>query len=506
MELFILIIYAIPLVFIFSYSLVQLSLIINYLDIGNKKALILNPSPPGEGLEKLPLLQGEGRGEVILDIKYPFVTIQLPIYNELYVVERLIDAIAAFDYPKGRFEIQVLDDSTDETVEIIASKIKGIQAKGIDIQHIRRESRQGFKAGALAYGLKICKGDFIAIFDADFVPPKDFLQKTIPHFNVPNVGVVQTRWQHLNENYSLLTQLQAFGLDAHFTIEQGGRNAESHFINFNGTAGIWRKTTIEDAGGWSADTLTEDLDLSYRAQMRDWKFVYLENVGCPAELPVTMSAVKSQQYRWTKGAAECVVKNLRKLLTDSHLSIATRLHGFYHLMNSAVFVAVFFLSILSLPVMLITTKSGDYDSFFRFTALFQVSWIILGTFYWISFKKSGLGFFEFVKRFMLFLLFMMGLSFHNTIAVVEGWLGRKTPFVRTPKFNISKQSDSWQGNKYSAKSINKSTWFEFLLMLYFIIVLIVEIQLKNFGLVPFHLMLIVGYGSVLFYTFRQMKI
>jgi cellulose synthase/poly-beta-1,6-N-acetylglucosamine synthase-like glycosyltransferase len=489
MELFILVIYAIPLVFIFSYSLVQLSLIINYL--GKRQLSTVNYQ----------------RSAFRLSIdKTPFVTIQLPIYNELYVVERLIDAVAKFDYLKERFEIQVLDDSTDETVEIIARKIKEIQASGIDIQHIRRTDRKGFKAGALAYGMKICKGEFIAIFDADFVPPVDFLQKTIPHFTAPNVGVVQTRWQHLNENYSLLTQLQAFGLDAHFTIEQGGRNAKNHFINFNGTAGIWRKSTIEDAGGWEADTLTEDLDLSYRAQMRDWKFVYLENVACPAELPVTMSAVKSQQYRWTKGAAECVVKNLRKLLSDSHLSVSTRLHGFYHLMNSAVFVAVFFLSILSLPVMLITSSSDRFDVFFRYTALFQVSWVILGCFYWISFRKTGLGFLEFVKRFVLFLLFMMGLSFHNSIAVIEGWMGRKTPFVRTPKFNVNNQSDSWQGNKYLTKSLGKSTWIELLLMLYFIVVLVIEIYLSNYGLVPFHLMLIVGYGSVLFYTFKQMKV
>ncbi len=491
MELFILIIYAIPLVFIFSYSLVQLSLIINYL--GSQRSAVnsgISPSQPKD------------IAQITLS-NFPFVTIQLPIYNELYVVERLIDAVAKFDYPKERFEIQVLDDSTDETVEIIANKIEQIKASGIDIQHIRREDRKGFKAGALAYGMKVCKGEFIAIFDADFVPPIDFLQKTIPHFAESNVGVVQTRWQHLNENYSLLTQLQAFGLDAHFTIEQGGRNAKNHFINFNGTAGIWRKSTIEDAGGWEADTLTEDLDLSYRAQMRDWKFVYLEDVACPAELPVTMSAVKSQQYRWTKGAAECVVKNLRKLLSDSHLSISTRLHGFYHLMNSAVFVAVFFLSILSLPVMLITSSSDKFDVFFRYTALFQVSWVILGCFYWISFRKTGLGFFEFVKRFILFLLFMMGLSFHNSIAVVEGWMGRKTPFVRTPKFNVNKQSDSWQENKYLAKSINKSTWIELLLMLYFIAVLAIEIYLSSFGLVPFHLMLIIGYGSVLYYTFKQ---
>ncbi len=446
-----------------------------------------------------------GSWQAALPNKYPFVTIQLPIYNELYVVERLIDAVAAFDYPKERFEIQILDDSSDETTEIIARKVRLFQSQNIDIKHIRRKNRVGFKAGALAYGLTICKGEFITIFDADFVPPKDFLQKTIPYFQGNQVGVVQTRWKHLNENYSLLTKLQAFGLDAHFTIEQGGRNAKNHFINFNGTAGIWRKTTIEDSGGWSADTLTEDLDLSYRAQMRGWKFVYLEDVGCPAELPVTMSAVKSQQYRWTKGAAECVMKNLHKLLTDSHLSVSTRLHGFYHLMNSTMFVAIFFMSLLSLPVILISSNSAIFARFFRISAFFQVSWVILGCFYWISFQKSGLGFFEFLKRFMLFLLFMMGLSFHNSMAVVEGWLGRKTPFVRTPKFNVNQKSDSWKGNKYLSKNIDKSTWIELILLFYFIMALILEVYLKIIGLVPFHIMLILGYASILYYTFKQRK-
>ncbi|AFK03132.1 glycosyl transferase family 2 [Emticicia oligotrophica DSM 17448] len=486
MELLFLIIYAIPLVFIFSYSLIQLSLIISYLgskhSVGNSQSSSYTHTVDGN---------------------LPFVTIQLPIYNERYVVERLIDAITAFEYPKERFEIQVLDDSTDETIEIIAQKVNAYQQLGFQINHIRRAERTGFKAGALAFGLKKCKGEFIAIFDADFVPPKDFLQETIRHFSSPDVGVVQTRWKHINENYSLLTQLQAFGLDAHFTIEQGGRNADKHFINFNGTAGVWRKSTIEDAGGWEADTLTEDLDLSYRAQMKDWRFVYLENVGCPAELPVTMSAVKSQQYRWTKGAAECVVKNLRKLLTDKHLGFGTKLHGFYHLMNSAVFVAVLLLSLLSVPMMFLGKDSSVYASFFRYSALFQVSWVILGCFYWISFQKTGLGIFEFIKRFVWFLLFMMGLSFHNSVAVVEGWLGKKTPFVRTPKFNVNTQKDSWRGNIYIVQSINKSTWIELFLMLYFISALIIELSLGQWGLVPFHLMLIVGYGSILYYTFLQ---
>lgn len=243
-----------------------------------------------------------------LSFEFPLVTVQLPIYNELYVVERLIDAVCLFEYPKNRLEIQVLDDSTDETVSIIAQKVRLYKAQGFDIQHIRRSSRDGFKAGALAYGLTAAKGEFIAIFDADFIPHPDFLTTTIPHFENATVGVVQTRWVHLNESYSLITQLQAFGLDGHFIVEQGGRNAAGHFINFNGTAGVWRKSCILDAGGWSAQTLTEDLDLSYRAQLRGWQFVYLENVETPAELPATMPALKSQQYRWMKGAPNAPAK------------------------------------------------------------------------------------------------------------------------------------------------------------------------------------------------------
>ena len=245
--------------------------------------------------------------------EFPHVTVQLPIYNEKYVIERLIDAVAAFDYPKDKLEIQVLDDSNDETIEIVAKKVASYQKAGIDIQQVQRPERKGFKAGALQYGMEHAKGEFIAIFDADFLPPKDFLKSTLTSFNDPKVGMVQTRWGHLNQDYSLLTRVQAFGLNAHFTIEQKGRLNAGSFINFNGTGGVWRKTCIVDAGGWHHDTLTEDLDLSYRAQLKDWKFDYLEDVLSPAELPVLMPAVKSQQYRWNKGAAETARKNLGKI-------------------------------------------------------------------------------------------------------------------------------------------------------------------------------------------------
>lgn len=478
----ILLIYLLPLLFIFSFSLMQLSLIISYLK-GRKST----------------------QTSSISHLASKKITIQLPIYNERYVIERLLDAVADFDYPKDKFDVQVLDDSTDESVEIVAQKIAELKLKGVDIEHVRRENRTGFKAGALAYGLAFAKGEFIAIFDADFVPQKDFLKKTIPYFEDNNVGVVQTRWTHLNENYSLLTQLQAFGLDAHFTIEQIGRNAGNHFINFNGTAGVWRKATIEDAGGWQADTLTEDLDLSYRAQIKGWKFVYLPNVESPAELPMVMNAIKSQQYRWTKGAAECSVKNLKRLFSAPKINFSTKMNGFYHLMNSSVFVAVLLLALLSLPVMLISRESEIYQKFFIYTSFFQISWLILGVFYWISFRGKHQNVFEFVKRFFLFLTFMMGLSLHNSIAVIEGWMGKKTPFVRTPKFNLEAKNTSWKSNLYLNKKIGIATYLEILLCLYLLFTIILELYLQEYGLLPFHLMLVVGYLGVIFYTFKHSR-
>ncbi len=497
MTIFLLILYIIPLAFIFSYSLVQLSLIVSYLQL-KAGGVPLESSKFKVQSSKLMTADCQLPTE-----DYKKVTIQLPIYNERYVIERLIDAVANFDYPKEHFEIQILDDSTDETTEIIAQKIIEFQQKGIDIQHIRRENRVGYKAGALAFGLGIAKGEFIAIFDADFIPQKDFLLQTIPHFQNPEVGVVQTRWKHLNKDFSILTQLQAFGLDAHFTIEQGGRNNAGYFINFNGTAGIWRRKAIEEAGGWQADTITEDLDLSYRSQLKGWKFVYLENVGSPAELPVAMNAIKSQQYRWSKGAAECMVKNVGKLLQSPNFGFSTKLHGIYHLMNSANYVFLILIALLSIPILLITSKSSTYFDFFKITAIFQVSWVILGTFYWIAFRKTEKSFFDFTLKFFLFLCFMMGLSVHNSIAVVEGWIGRKTPFIRTPKFNIIEKNGAWQSNVYLSKSLSFTTWLEILLLIYCIIGLALEFVLKNYGMTLFHSMMILGLSSIIFYTIKH---
>jgi len=264
------------------------------------KSITLNPdNNPDNEVNKLPA-----------DYVWPMVTVQLPLYNEQYVVERLIDTIAAFDYPKDRFEIHILDDSNDETLDIVKRKVEEYKAKGFQIEQILRPIRQGFKAGALKDGTIFAKGEFLAIFDADFMPRADFLKKTVPFFQDPKVGVVQTRWEHINQNYSLITKLQALQLNVHFTVEQVGRMQGDYFLQFNGTAGVWRKSTIDDAGGWEADTLTEDLDLSIRAQMKGWKIKFLEEIGSPAELPAEMNALKSQQFRWMKGGAETARKML----------------------------------------------------------------------------------------------------------------------------------------------------------------------------------------------------
>ncbi|MBC8112143.1 MAG: glycosyltransferase, partial [Verrucomicrobia bacterium] len=299
----------------------------------------------------------------------PHVTIQLPIYNEKYVVERLLDAITSLDYPKDKFEIQILDDSNDETTGIIFQKLNWLERKDIDIKHLARKNRTGFKAGALQAGLQSAKGDFVVIFDADFVPSPDFLRKTMSYFIDPSIGAVQTRWAHINENYSLLTQLQAFGLNAHFSIEQSARNVSGSFINFNGTCGIWRKQCITDAGGWSADTLTEDLDLSYRAQLRGWKLKYLENVVTPGELPVVMQAIKSQQYRWNKGGAETARKLIFNVLLSKE-KFKTKLKAFFHLFNSSVFVALLIAAITSIPMLYLKKESIFIATLFDLGAIF----------------------------------------------------------------------------------------------------------------------------------------
>jgi cellulose synthase/poly-beta-1,6-N-acetylglucosamine synthase-like glycosyltransferase len=435
---------------------------------------------------------------------FPVVTIQLPVYNEKYVVERLLEAVAHLDYPKEKLEIQILDDSTDETTAIILRKIESLRPLNLTIHLIHRENRAGYKAGALDHGFQIASGEFIAIFDADFIPPSDFLKKTLPYFHNEKVGVVQTRWGHINKEYSLLTRLQAFGLDAHFSIEQSARSAAGSFINFNGTCGVWRKACIADAGGWSFDTLTEDLDLSYRAQLKGWKFHYLEEVETQGELPIIMSAIKSQQYRWNKGAAETARKNFGSVLRSS-FSLKNKLHGFFHLFNSSVFICLLIAGLLSIPMLYIKHARPQIEWLFNLGIVFLAGFLSITLFYWVATKR-----FNQVNRrkifwslYPRFLIVSMGLSLHNGLAVLEGLIGRKTPFVRTPKFNLLHKSDSWKTNVYIQTKVNSLTIGEALLCIYFIFGIAVGIQLKDYGLLLFHAMMAVGFGSVFYYSMKS---
>ena len=483
----VIIIYGVLILFIFLYSLTQLTLTLKY---RKSKKDRLQVDPPAL-------------------VNFPMVTIQLPIFNEQYVSERLIDATVKIDYPKDKLEIQVLDDSTDETFELIANKVGALQQEGYNIKHIHRVNRQGYKAGALGEGLAICEGEFVAIFDADFIPAKNFLMDSLIHFTNENIGLVQTKWLHLNKNYNFLTRLQAFGLDAHFTVEQGGRNAAGHFINFNGTAGVWRKQCINEAGGWESDTLTEDLDLSYRAQLKGWEFKYLEGIGSPAELPAAMNALKTQQYRWNKGAAECAVKNLDKVIKSKDVSNSTKVHAIFHLMNSFVFVCILLTGLLSVPLMYIKSVYFEFGYLFQIAAIFSLSFVFLAFFYWTStamnYENKTKGFLKFISSFPIFLSVYMGLSLHNALAVCEGYAGKKSPFVRTPKFNLVENDGVWKNSKYISRKINPLTYVELFLSVYFIAAIGIGIYLGDSGLMPFHIMLAFGFGVIGLFSVKHAK-
>jgi cellulose synthase/poly-beta-1,6-N-acetylglucosamine synthase-like glycosyltransferase len=471
---------------ILAYCLLQLSLAFLYL---KKKPVyeIMRKSKP-------------------LDLKNaPNVTIQLPIFNELYVVERLLNAVSAIDYPKEKLEIQLLDDSTDETVEKSKYLVEKLRETGLDIRHITRQKRTGYKAGALHEGLKTAKGEFIAIFDADFIPDPKFLMKTISHFNDPKIGVVQTKWQHINQDYSVLTKIQALALDVHFSIEQTGRNKSGYFINFNGTAGVWRKETILDAGGWSADTLTEDLDLSYRAQLRGWHFLYLEQVPSPAELPAEINGYKSQQFRWNKGGAETAKKIIPRLL-KSNQPFPVKLHGMTHLLNSSVYLCIITAIVLSVPmVWFVKVKLGEefylYLSFFLLATLATVI-VFFIAFYQNVLRKKG-AFMKFLVLFPVFLSLNIGMSLHNALAVIKGYFGKRTPFVRTPKFNINSMEDSWKKKKYDIRHFSVLMLFEGLMGIYFTLGIWLAWQYGNYGMTFIHVLAAIGFITIFYYSVKQ---
>jgi cellulose synthase/poly-beta-1,6-N-acetylglucosamine synthase-like glycosyltransferase len=443
----------------------------------------------------------EEKADLTLE-EFPPVTVQLPVYNEIYVVERLIKAACGIKYPKEKLEIQVLNDSTDETTTVVVKTVEEMVARGYDIKHIRRGNREGYKAGALREGLKTARGEFIAIFDADFVPREDFLLETMPYFlRDDKIGMVQTRWEHLNTEYSLLTRAQAMALDGHFVIEQVVRNRSGFFINFNGTGGIWRRACIVDAGNWHDDTLTEDLDLSYRAQLRGWRFKFLRDVTSPAELPSEINALKSQQFRWTKGAIE-TAKKILPLVWSSKLPLRIKLQSTFHLTNNLVFPFILLAGILNVPLVYVKNHGG-YETYFALMSIFVVAFIGSLLFYTFSQKEI---YPDWRRRLFLFPLFMagsMGFAVNNTKAVIEGLISKKREFVRTPKYAIEKKGDAWTNKKYVPTKLTFTSFIELVLALYCLFGVLSSLYFAEIAAVPFQLLFCLGFGFVSFLSFKH---
>jgi cellulose synthase/poly-beta-1,6-N-acetylglucosamine synthase-like glycosyltransferase len=421
----------------------------------------------------------------------PAVTVQLPIYNEMYVADRLIDAVCRLDYPRERLEIQVLDDSTDETTAVAQRAVRRHAAAGIDITYLHRTDRRGFKAGALEAGLQVASGEYIAIFDADFIPPADFLRRTIHYFTDPGIAMVQARWGHINEDYSLLTKIQAILLDGHFVLEHGGRNRSGCFFNFNGTAGIWRRAAIPDAGGWQHDTLTEDLDLSYRAQLRGWKFVFLPDLVAPAEVPVEMNAFKSQQHRWAKGSIQTCRKVLPQILR-SNLPVRVKAEAFFHLTANFNYLLMCVLSVLMAPSMIIRYNMGWYEMLLIDLPLFFAATASVANFYMVCQRELHRDWTSRLKYLPFLMSIGIGLTINNTRAVLEALFRKETEFARTPKYRIEGRADEWIGKQYR-QSVAVQPMIELALGLYFTATVFYALANGIYGTVPFLVLFQIGF-------------
>ena len=423
----------------------------------------------------------------------PRVTIQLPVFNEQFVIDRLVDSVCKIEYPPDKLEIQVLDDSTDETVEVARGVVERYAAMGHNITYHHRTNREGFKAGALDAGLKVATGEFIAIFDADFTPQPDWLMKVIHHFADPQVGMVQTRWTHLNRNYSLLTEVEAILLDGHFVLEHGGRSRSGVFFNFNGTAGIWRRQAIDDAGGWQHDTLTEDTDLSYRSQLKGWKFKYLQDVECPAELPIEVTAFKTQQARWAKGLIQCAKKDLPKVLA-ADVSRREKMEAWYHLTANISYPLMIVLSTLLLPAMIIRFYQGWFQMLYIDLPLFLASTFSISSFYLVSqkelFPKTWLRSFLYLP---LLMALGIGLTVTNSKAVLEAIVGKQSAFARTPKYRVVSRQDKTAAARKYRKRLGWIPYIELLIGTYFAVTLWYAIANENYFTVPFLFLFVFGY-------------
>jgi cellulose synthase/poly-beta-1,6-N-acetylglucosamine synthase-like glycosyltransferase len=422
---------------------------------------------------------------------WPSVTIQLPIYNERYVVERLLEAAASVDYPPDRLEVQVLDDSNDETSEIAARTVAKLRARGIDIVQLRRGSRDGYKAGALQYGLERARGDLLAVFDADFVPPPGILRAIVPHFEDARVGMVQARWEHLNRDYSILSQVQAISLDGHFLIEHSARMRGERYFNFNGTAGVLRKSCIVDAGGWQADTLTEDLDLSYRAQLKGWRFVFAEDVGCPGELPVEMNAFKAQQHRWVKGSIQ-VARKLLPLIWRSEAPLAVKLESTFHLTVNVPYVLLLLLSFIVYPVVVARYESRSLFFTVADTVLLLTATIPVLLYFMVAQRERRKDWIGRLRLIPFVLALGIGLAVNNTRAVLEGLIGPSGAFHRTPKFQIERREDGWHGKRYRSP-VSFWAMLEIALGVYFAWVMVDAARAHWYAPLPFFFLYFFGF-------------
>ncbi|MBM3789579.1 MAG: glycosyltransferase [Acidobacteria bacterium] len=431
----------------------------------------------------------------------PMVTVQIPSYNEIYVIERIIDAACALDYPRARLEIQVLDDSTDETRQIAAEAVGRRREQGIDIRYIHRSNRTGFKAGALENGLLTARGEFVAIFDADFVPRPDFLQRTIHYFTDARVGVVQARWEHLNREYSLLTRAQGIFLDGHFMMESNTRFLSGRFFNFNGTAGILRRAAIDDAGGWEHDTLTEDLDLSYRAQLRGWKFIFLPDLSVPAELPVEMNAFKEQQCRWAKGAMQTCRKSLGRILR-SRLTRGQKLEAFFHLTGNVSYPLMVLLSLSLFPALIVRYNQGWFELLILDLPLFILAFSSVSCFYITSQRLLHADWYRKVLFLPVLMSVGIGMCVAGAKAVLEGAAGIRSPFVRTPKFSVQGNDREWKSKKYRGRT-GLVPMLEIALGLYSTWMVVYTWNLGVYGILPFLFLFQFGFFYVGFSSLTQ---
>jgi cellulose synthase/poly-beta-1,6-N-acetylglucosamine synthase-like glycosyltransferase len=434
----------------------------------------------------------------------PRVTIQLPMFNEMYVADRLLEGVASIDYPRNKLEIQVLDDSTDETTEIARKKAEELRARGLDVTFRHRTNRHGYKAGALEEGLQVAKGDYVLVFDADFVPTPSIVKDLIHHFSDPKVGMVQARWGHLNRDYSLLTRVQSMMLDGHFVVEHIARNRSGRFFNFNGTAGMWRRATIIDAGGWQHDTLTEDMDLSFRAQLRGWQFVYVPTALAPAEIPCEMNSFKSQQFRWAKGSAQTAKKLLWTVL-KADLPLKVKIECVFHLTNNFAYVFLVLLAALQLPNLIMRQRMNEPELLLLDVPLFFTTCISIIIFYLTTHRALYGTLRDAVKRLPVMMAVSIGLSINNARAVLEGLFGHESEFVRTPKHGVEARGDSWVQKRYKAGAASISTWVEIGFGLYIVGTILLAVLSGSWVSIPFLVLFMLGFLYVGMLSLHQAR-